>query len=66
VPMLRVCARRSMVMRSPCAFAAPDPPLWIVPNNSLARAFGQAAPPCAVCVFITFIRGFDQKIIDRS
>ena len=29
---------RSVVMRSPCAGAALDPPLWIVPNKALSLA----------------------------
>jgi hypothetical protein len=30
-------ADRSVVMRSPCAGAALDPPLWIVPNKALSQ-----------------------------
>jgi hypothetical protein len=34
--MLTCQADRSVVMRSPCAGAALDPPLWIIPNKALS------------------------------
>ena len=38
-------ADRRVVMRSPCADAALDPPLWIVPNKALSLSLSE--PPCA-------------------
>ena len=37
-------ADRSVVMRSPCAGDALDPPLWIVPNKKRARALSLSRP----------------------
>jgi hypothetical protein len=39
---LSLKADRSVVMRSPCAGAALDPPLWIVPNKALSLSLSQA------------------------
>jgi hypothetical protein len=48
------CMNRSVVTRSPCAGAALDPPLWIVPNKalslslSLAKLLNRATQPVLV------------------
>jgi hypothetical protein len=60
--------RRSVVMRGPCAGAARDPPIWIVPNKALSLSLslslsqmlaglaagrGGATGILCVCLFIT-------------
>ena len=40
-------ADRSVVMRSPCAGTALDPPLWIVPNKALSLSLSLSL--CTVC-----------------
>jgi hypothetical protein len=40
--MLPVKQSRSVVMRSPCAGAAIEPPFWIIPNNVLSHSLSRS------------------------
>ena len=50
-------ADRSVVMRSPCAGATLDPPLWIVLNQALSLSFSLSLsprPPCPADEAVTY------------